>query len=322
MAGLIQRNRRVSAHSAQRATAITVAAVLLSALGSAGAASAPDHLTSFRARGPGDVSVSAWVTRARPGAPTLIVINGGPGGSHAAAPPAGVLAPQFRVVFYDQRGTGRSSTPRDGGFDLAHQVGDLEALRRRLGAAQIDLLGHSWGGLIAAAYAARYPHRVNRMVLAGALPADPDARAHGDALIAAQVTALISRGVIRTPLPPVIQNDCTARTNALAVASLADPRHKPPHLPPGTCNQATETQTSAAITATILDAVRAHLRRYRGHALILFGKQDPRLPAFLPADRHEVPNAHVKAIVLQHAGHDTWVENRQFFPIIQRFLTP
>ena len=65
---------------------------------------------------------------------------------------------------------------------------------------------------------------------------------------------------------------------------------------------------SAAITATILDAVRAHLRRYRGHALILFGKQDPRLPAFLPADRHEVPNAHVKAIVLQHAGHDTWVE--------------
>ena len=278
-------------------------------------------MRSFTATGPGGVRLHAWVSKARAGAPTLIVINGGPGLSHLAAPPAAVLARTFRVVFYDQRGTGQSSTPRNGAFDLPHQVGDLEALRRELGAARIDLLGHSFGGLVAAAYAARYPHRVSRMVLAGALPADASAIPRVDLLIARRLAALIASGVIPTPLPPVVGNDCTALASALAVASLATPTtHRPPYLPPGTCNQATKTQTRAAITAALCNAVRAHLRRYRGRVLILFGKQDPRRSVFQHLDQAEVPSAHTQVQVLPHSGHDTWIENRQFFPTIRRFL--
>src|SRR5262249_17397949 len=54
-------------------------------------------------------------------------------------------------------------------------VDDLEAVRRRFGADRIDLIGHSYAGLLVALYAARYPDRVGRMVLLGAMPFDPSA---------------------------------------------------------------------------------------------------------------------------------------------------
>src|ERR1035438_9527861 len=342
---------------------ITLAMSLAVASAPAPAASATTDTTSVSAIGPGGVHLRAWVSQASPGAPTLVVVNGGPGNSHLAAPPAGVLAPEFRVVFYDQRGTGKSGTPRDGAFDVPHQVGDLEALRRRLGAPQVDLLGdwcqtrlpkrgenesqkrpserpstalrrtsvtdlapenadfdranrdftknttllgHSFGGLIAAAYAARYPQHVSRLVLAGAVPADASAIPQADVLIGRRLAALIAGGIIPTPLPPVVGNDCSAQTIAISVASLANPRsHRPTHLPPGTCNETTRTQTRAQITTAICDAVRTHLRRYAGHVLLLFGKQDPRLPVFQPLDRDELPSAHVQVKVLPHSGHDT-----------------
>jgi pimeloyl-ACP methyl ester carboxylesterase len=321
MKALTRRHTPHTVPLAARTIAITLAISLAVASARAPSASATTATTSISATAPGGVHLRAWVSEARPGAATLIVINGGPGNSHLAAPPAGQLAPRFRVVFYDQRGTGKSGTPRDDAFDVPHQVGDLEALRRRLGAPEVDLLGHSFGGLIAAAYAARYPQHVSRLVLAGALPADAIAIPQADVLIGRRLAALIAGGIIPTPLPPVVGNDCSAQTMAISVASLANPRsHRPTHLPPGTCNETTWTQTRAQITTAICDAVRTHLRRYGGHVLLLFGKQDPRLPVFQHLDQAELPAAHVQVKVLPHSGHDTWIENRQFFPTIRRFL--
>jgi len=110
-----------------------------------------------------------------PGVP-LIVVNGGPGFAHtyehAAAPGAtsawDTLARKRRVVFYDQRGTGRSAPLKAGQpCGLAEQIADLEAVRAHVGAEQIDLAGHSWGGYLAMAYAARYPQRVRHLITVG-----------------------------------------------------------------------------------------------------------------------------------------------------------
>ncbi len=101
----------------------------------------------------------------------LVVVNGGPGFSHDhlhAAPVWEQLGQRRPVVLYDQRGTGRSTLARSDApctCGLDAQVADLEALRVRLGAAQLDLLGHSWGGFLGMAYATRYPDRVRRLVL-------------------------------------------------------------------------------------------------------------------------------------------------------------
>jgi proline iminopeptidase len=76
------------------------------------------------------------------------------------------LAASRKVVFYDQRGNGRSSAIKEGqSCLLADQIADLDALRARLGLEKMDLLGHSWGGYLVMAYAARHPERISHLII-------------------------------------------------------------------------------------------------------------------------------------------------------------
>jgi len=99
----------------------------------------------------------------------LVVANGGPGFDHTylhVSSAWDALARNRRVVFYDQRGTGRSVSPGKGQtYTLADQIDDLEALRAHLGFDRIDLLGHSWGGFLAMSYAARHPDRIAHLLI-------------------------------------------------------------------------------------------------------------------------------------------------------------
>ena len=104
----------------------------------------------------------------------LVVVNGGPGldhtYEHAAVPGTTsaweTLARSRRVVFYDQRGNGRSGALKPGqSCVLADQIADLDAVRAHLGADRIDLLGHSWGGYLVMAYAARHPERIRHLIM-------------------------------------------------------------------------------------------------------------------------------------------------------------
>jgi proline iminopeptidase len=71
------------------------------------------------------------------------------------------------VVFYDQRGNGRSGPLKDGVVcGVAEQIADLDALRAHLGLETMDLLGHSWGGYLVMAYASRHPDRIAHLIIA------------------------------------------------------------------------------------------------------------------------------------------------------------
>jgi len=99
----------------------------------------------------------------------LVMVNGGPGFGHDYVHCSNawdVLAKKRRVAFYDQRGTGRSSAVKPGApCTLAQQIDDLDAVRAALGADAIDLLGHSWGGYLVMAYAARHPERIRHLMI-------------------------------------------------------------------------------------------------------------------------------------------------------------
>ena len=105
----------------------------------------------------------------------LVVVNGGPGLTHAYMVQNDVWARLSRtrsVVFYDQRGLGRSALRRpDAPQTLDAQIADLDALRGALGAGRIDVLGDSFGGLIALAYTLAHPEHVRRLVISDGLPA-------------------------------------------------------------------------------------------------------------------------------------------------------
>ena len=121
----------------------------------------------------GDETLHVQVAGKGPSQQTLITIGGGPGLSAEYMVDLEQLAgPELAVITYDQRGTGRSSRPAatPANYELADYTADLEAVRAAVGAEQVHLLGHSWGGLVAMEYATRYPDKVSSLILVDSYP--------------------------------------------------------------------------------------------------------------------------------------------------------
>jgi proline-specific peptidase len=99
--------------------------------------------------------------------PTLVCHPGGPGFSSLYLGALAGLGAELELVLLDPRGTGASDLPADPrAFAIDDYVSDLEELRAHLGLERMLLFGHSHGGIVAIAYAARHPERVERLILA------------------------------------------------------------------------------------------------------------------------------------------------------------
>ena len=102
-----------------------------------------------------------------------IVLHGGPDFDTAyLLPDLDQFADLYRLVYYDQRGRGKSAAgvePDD--VSLATDLEDIERVRQRFGLEAPTLLGHSWGTVLALEYALRHPTRVSQLVLMNPAPA-------------------------------------------------------------------------------------------------------------------------------------------------------
>ncbi len=97
----------------------------------------------------------------------VLIINGGPGiSSDGFGELAQLLSEDNRTITYDQRGTGNSKilSNNDADYTIDLMVEDIEVLRKHLGYENWIVLGHSFGGMLAYAYAAKYPERVRAMI--------------------------------------------------------------------------------------------------------------------------------------------------------------
>src|SRR5438105_11296901 len=130
-----------------------------------------------------DVNGVRLYTRRVGDGPPVVVLHGGPGAHHD------YLLPQYdrlagdggsrggrgarggrALLYYDQRGGGRSPVARDTPVGWREHVADLEALRRPWRLDRVTLLGYSWGGLLAMLYALEHPARIGRLALVSAAP--------------------------------------------------------------------------------------------------------------------------------------------------------
>lgn len=119
--------------------------------------------------------------------PPLVLLHGGPGAGHAYLRPGFDRLGRGRtLVYYDQRGGGRSAVGRDVPVGWQEQVADLDALREAWGLEQLSLCGYSWGGLLAMLYAVAHPARVARLALVSPAPAWRAARERFEADFAAR----------------------------------------------------------------------------------------------------------------------------------------
>lgn len=118
-----------------------------------------------------------------PGVP-LLALHGGPGGVSCRFEVLAPLAKDRPVIFYDQLGSGRSEHPADTSlWNLARFVEELAAVRRALNLEQVHLLGHSWGGALAAEYlTATKPSGVVSVIFSSPLISTPRWIADADSL--------------------------------------------------------------------------------------------------------------------------------------------
>jgi proline iminopeptidase len=108
--------------------------------------------------------------------PPIVVLHGGPSFDHSyLLPELDRLASSFRLVYYDQRGRGRSAAgvrPED--VTIASEIEDADEIRRLSGLERTAVLGHSWGCTLALEYAVRHPQRVSHLILLNTAPASHD----------------------------------------------------------------------------------------------------------------------------------------------------
>jgi proline iminopeptidase len=116
--------------------------------------------------------VRLWYRVAGPARGTpILFLHGGPGqGSQTFARFAGPhLERTNRLIYLDQRGSGRSEKHWAREYSIDLMVDDIEKLRRLWGVERIAILGHSFGTVLGLEYAARYPRHVSHLILAGAV---------------------------------------------------------------------------------------------------------------------------------------------------------
>lgn len=117
-----------------------------------------------------DGRIMEWEARGE--GPPLIWVEGGPGfWAHLARPDVDLVADLFHCHLVNAPGCGRTSPPPEvSGYSLPNIIAFWEAVREELGFERVTVMGHSWGGLVAAAWAAAHPESVERLIVIDGYP--------------------------------------------------------------------------------------------------------------------------------------------------------
>jgi proline iminopeptidase len=110
--------------------------------------------------------IKLWYETEGRGEP-LVMVSGGPGDPHSVFHLFfSRLADRQQVVYFDAFGVGKSDRAKSSReYSFARDVENLEGLRKALGLAKMNILGQSYGGMVAQAYALKYPRSVERLIL-------------------------------------------------------------------------------------------------------------------------------------------------------------
>lgn len=266
----------------------------------------------------GDVTLYA---RSVGGPGSVIVgVHGGPGfTSHYLEalpdmPGSPVAGPRRRFVTYDQRGGGRSSKPQSNDYSFTRHAEDLEALRLHLEAGKLHLFGHSWGALVAMAYAVEHPDNIGSLTFFGGCPPSSDDTFAGIARHQVHIAALQAEGIIVDPLPPPdLENDSLDEFVAATVpAYFSDPQFKPPA-------EFEEMSFKSSLRQANLDAqlpfdMTSRLSALEIPVLILYGEDDAFGTEWARATEIAFSAADVSLVLLPECGHfwhECWDATRE-----------
>lgn len=265
------------------------------------------------------------------GRDTLIVIHGGPGLTmDYLAADFEPLARRHALVFYDQRGTGRSTLVTDStALTGARFAEDLEALRRHLRLERVNLLGHSWGAGVIALYAEKHPERFGRLVIVGGLPLTRGGLVEAFGRLAAGRDTSEKRRMEEAMAARIADPGDAAACHAYYVlwfrpffADSASMHRSRGDICAGSPDSRRNKIASVdRYTAASLGAWdwRPVMRTVESPTLVIQGTEDPLLLESAREWAATIPNS--RLLVLDRIGHFPYVEApERFFPPVETFL--
>jgi pimeloyl-ACP methyl ester carboxylesterase len=215
-----------------------------------------------------------------------------------------VLAQQYRVIVFDNRGVGRSDVP-PGPYTIRQMADDAAGLLDHLGIEQADVIGWSMGGMIAQELTLSYPRKVRRLVLLASLArAEAYAEAWLDFTVQSYNPEMSTAGRIISGMPWVNTTAFMIQPNMVQMAlqqALADPF-------PAT--QAGVAAQAEACRAYIFGDALDRLSNIKAPTLVLVGAEDILTPPAYSRDMAErIPGARLQ--ILDRGGHGVPIEYAQ-----------
>jgi proline iminopeptidase len=264
-----------------------------------------------------------WAAYGDPAAPPLLLLHGGPGAHHDYVLPQMLrLAASHRVLLYDQRGGGRSRTEDRSPVTWRDHVEDLTRVARELGASPPEVVGYSWGGLLAMLHAveAAPADAPQRLILISPAPVTRAWRADFEREMARrqaspEVRALrdeLAASGLRERDPAAYRQ----RAFELSVAGyFADPRRARDLTPFRVLDRVQKSVWESLGDYDLLPRLGA----IRAPTLIVHGRHDPIPLASAEAAARVIPGA--RLVVLEGSGHVPYVEApEELFAAIEQFL--
>jgi len=263
-----------------------------------------------RVAGAGVELFARWVGD---GGPVVVALHGGPGASHDyLRPQFDALARARTILYYDQRGGGRSPVPPDVPLDWRAHVADLAAIARDAVPGPLTLLGFSWGGLLALLFAIEHPDLVARLALVAPAGAWADVRAAFERNLAerqarpeiAAARAALSRSGLRERDPDAFWR----RAFELSVAGY--------FRDPSRAGNLTPFRVAARAQRAVWDSLagadlRPRLPAVTAETLVLHGRFDPVPLAASETLAALMPRA--RLVVFEDSGHALYAEETALF---------
>lgn len=257
----------------------------------------------------------------------IVILHGGPGLDHTyLLPQMEQLADDYQLIFYDQRASGRSSGEAEPtSITIDKFVEDLEGLRQAFNLDKMNLIGHSWGGLLAMFYAIKYPHRLNSLILVGSAGASWEFRPAFGANLQRRMTA-----DDRLTLNTLQGSEGFRQGTPEAMNAFLRALFRPYFYDRTLSDQLTThfNEKTAMNNLAVNSLMWAHLGNYDLHTelavidsptLIIHGNDDP-MPATFVQKIHE----HIRGsefVMLENCGHFPYIETPEaFFGDVKEFL--
>lgn len=246
----------------------------------------------------------------------VLVVHGGPGLNHSYFQPyLDGMEKDFRLVYFDQRACGQSAIPPTDSISIKLMVDDIEDIRKELGIEKLNILSHSWGGVLAAWYGITYPSHVKKLIFCDPAMFSREYDAEAAALMRQKSTKqdsvdraqIMAKGDLDVPdyeklFLLTFQLSAYNRSNISALHLNLPQNFK-------AANEALFTALSAdpAMRANLYDS----LHSFHFPVLIVHGASDIIPLAAIKRLKEEIPQARIE--IMNHSGHFPFVEEPEYF---------